>query len=223
MWEIEDEDDVKVYAAPMSHGVPCLGYVVEEQGRPGRLRSEFVEPIVKRNIDALADAGFKVPMKVMAVIKNLPIGTFFTFPDGTVLTQEDSVEPARNGRKVVICGDTADARALDRLAMNADVVVHEATNTFLAGIDKDTNLGIVTKDAQVHGHSTPNLAGSFARRVKAKRLLLNHFSARYKGDQAVESIAVMTRMEKQAVQASGLGISNVAAAWDYMLLPIPQK
>ena len=223
IWEIENEDDVKVYAAPMSHGVPCVGYVIEEQSRPGRLRSEVVEPIVKRNVKALADAGFKVPMKVMAVIKNLSIGASFTFPDGTVLTQDDAVEPERTGRKVVICGDTADARALEGIAMNADVVVHEATNTFLAGIDKDSNPSIVTKDAQVHGHSTPHLAGNFARRIKAKRLLLNHFSARYKGDQTVESIAIMTRIEKQAIQASGLSKSDVAAAWDFMLLPIPQK
>jgi len=223
IWEVEDEDDVKVYAAPMSHGVPCLGYVVEEQNRPGRLRNEFVEPIVKRNIQDLANAGFKIPMKVMAVIKNLPIGSAFTFPDGTVLTQEDAVEPPRKGRKVVICGDTADARALEKAAMNADVVVHEATNTFLPGIDKNSSIGMVMRDAQVHGHSTPHLAGRFARRINAKRLLLNHFSARYKGDQAVESVAIMTKFENQAKKASGLDTSDVVAAWDFLMLPIPQK
>lgn len=41
------------------------------------------------------------------------------------------------------------------LAQNADVLVHEATNTYLPGVDKDTNLRLVTKDAKVHGHSTP--------------------------------------------------------------------
>jgi ribonuclease Z len=66
VWEIEDEDDVKVFAAPMSHGIPCLGYVVEELPRPGRLRNELVEPVVLRNIEALKAAGFSVPMKAMA-------------------------------------------------------------------------------------------------------------------------------------------------------------
>jgi ribonuclease Z len=41
------------------------------------------------------------------------------------------------------------------LAQDADVVVHEATNTFLPGVDKDGSMRLVTKDAKIHGHSTP--------------------------------------------------------------------
>lgn len=224
VWEVEDEDDVKVYAAPMSHGVPCLGYVVEEQDRPGRLRNDFVEPIVLRNIDALKANGFKIPMKAMAIIKNLPEGSSFTFPDGTVVSQEDAVEPPRAGRKVVICGDTADARALTNLAMDADVVVHEATNAYLDFLDRDmADLRSVTRDSMTHGHSTPQMAASFARSVNAKRLILNHFSPRYKGDQAVDSISIMTRIERQAMQAGGYSENQVVSAWDFMLLPVPQK
>ena len=58
VWEVEDEGDVKVYAAPMSHGIPCVGYVVEEQPKAGRLRNEYVQPIVERNREALREAGF---------------------------------------------------------------------------------------------------------------------------------------------------------------------
>ena len=97
----------------MSHGIPCVGYVVEESSKPGRLRDDVVKPIVERNIEALKKAGFNIPMKAMAVIKNLPVGSAFTFPDGTVVTQEEAVEAPRKGRKVVICGDTASSRALE--------------------------------------------------------------------------------------------------------------
>lgn len=223
VWEVEDEEDVKVYAAPMSHGIPCVGYVVEEQSRPGRLRNELVEPIVKRNIEALKEAGFKIPMKALAVIKNLKPGTSFTFPDGTVVTQQEAVEAPREGRKVVICGDTADSRALINLAQDADLVIHESTNAYLEGIDKDTTAREVTRDAVIHGHSTPQIAGRFAKSVKAKRLVLNHFSARYKGDFCTESLSIMMRIENQAMKASGLNETQVAAAWDLMLLPLPQK
>lgn len=107
--------------------------------------------------------------------------------------------------------------------MDADVVVHEATNAFLAGLDKDTNLQAVTRDAIVHGHSTPYMAGQFAKRVRAKKLVLNHFSARYKGDCDLDSLSIMTRLEGQAIKASGLKSNSVAAAWDFMVLPVQRK
>jgi len=235
VWEVENEgggggddssDDncgVRVYAAPMSHGVPCVGFVIQEANRPGRLRDEIVKPICHKNIPALKKAGFRHPMKALAVIKDLPEGGSFTFPDGTIITQEEAVEPTRPGRKIVICGDTNSARSLAKLAENADVVVHEATNSFLHALDhRGSSFQTVAKEAVFHGHSTPSMAGDFAKRVNAKRLILNHFSARYMGDQSLESISIMTRIEQQAVQASGLTRNDVAAAWDLMIFPIPK-
>jgi hypothetical protein len=77
---------------------------------------------------------------------------------------------------------------------------------------------MVTKDAIIHGHSTPLMAGLFAKRVGAKRLIMNHFSARYLGDASLDSMQVMTRIEEQAVKASGLDRDSVAAAWDVSFL-----
>jgi ribonuclease Z len=182
-----------------------------------------VEPIAKRNIKALKEAGMRIPMKVMAVIKDLPDGGSYTFPDGTTIYQKDVVLPPRLGRKVVICGDTADSRAIAGLAQGADVLVHEATNAFLSGLDKDTSKEEVMRDAKIHGHSTPSIAGNFAKQIGAKRLVLNHFSSRYKGDQSLESISIMTRIEQEALKASGLEEDKVAAAWDFMVLPVPQN
>lgn len=199
IWEVENEGDVMVRAAPMSHGVPCVGYAVEEQSKPGRLRPESIVPVIKRNTAALKEAGVTAPMKVMAVIKNLPVDGSFTFPDGTVITQSDAVEPPRKGRKVVICGDTVDSRAMENLARNANVVVHEATNSYLEGMDVGESEFTVTRDAMIHGHSTPRIAGDFARRVRAKKLILNHFSSRYSGDESLDSIVCMTRIDRKSV------------------------
>ena len=63
-------------------------------------------------------------------------------------------------------------------------------------------------------------AGEFAKRINAKKLVLNHFSARYKGDQSIDSMTIMTRIERQAIKASGLPEDSVAAAWDFMVLPV---
>lgn len=223
VWNVLEEEDVSVFAAPMSHGVPCVGYVVQEHDRPGRLQPEKVLPIIERNHQGLKDSGIRHPKKVMAIVKNLPVGGSYTFPDGTELKQEDVVEAPRKGRKVVVCGDTADCRALEGLAQNADVLIHEATNTFLPGVDKDGNLRLVTRDAKIHGHSTPFMAGDFAKKINAKKLCLNHFSARYKGDQSIDSMTIMTRMERQAMKASELPVDSVAAAWDFMVLPVARN
>jgi ribonuclease Z len=161
-------------------------------------------------------------MKAMAVIKNLPPGASFTFPDGTIIKQEDAVESPRCGRKIVICGDTCDSSTLRELAMDADLVIHEATNAYLQGIDsRDSSFESVTRDTVVHGHSTPQIAGAFSRSVRAKSLLLNHFSSRYKGDTSIASLSIMMRIEDGARVSSGLEESEIAAAWDLMVLSVP--
>lgn len=112
VWEVESADDVTIHAAPMSHGIPCVGYVVQEQVKSGKLQPDVLMPLLRRNFEALKTSGIRDPNKVLAIIKELPIGSSYTFPDGSVVQQSDVVAPPREGRKVVICGDTTDARAI---------------------------------------------------------------------------------------------------------------
>ena len=42
---------------------------MEEENKPGRLKSELVEPIAKRNAKGLREGGMKIPMKIMATIQ----------------------------------------------------------------------------------------------------------------------------------------------------------
>jgi hypothetical protein len=76
---------------------------------------------------------------------------------------------------VVLLGDTVDSSALAPLAVGADLVAHEAT--FARGMEGK---------AAVAQHSTARMAGTFARAVGARRLVLTHFSARYDQAQAFE-------------------------------------
>uniref|UniRef100_A0A7S1BGG3 Metallo-beta-lactamase domain-containing protein n=1 Tax=Corethron hystrix TaxID=216773 RepID=A0A7S1BGG3_9STRA len=55
VYVVEEEEDVAVYAAPMAHGVPCVGYVIKEADKAGRLKADLVAPILKRNFQALID------------------------------------------------------------------------------------------------------------------------------------------------------------------------
>jgi len=102
-------------------------------------------------------------------------------PDGTTLEPPPLDMP---GRKVVILGDTSDASAMVPLAMDASALVHESTNAYIPrhlsakvrGLSTRGTVESVRTKAMERGHSTADMAGQFARTIRAKRLYLNHFS-----------------------------------------------
>ena len=72
-----------------------------------------------------------------------------------------------------------------------------------------------------HGHSTPQMAGRFCKKVKAKKLILTHFSPRYRGDESEYNMRIMWRMEHMSRRVTGLwGKNAVIAAWDQMCIPV---
>eukprot|EP00210_Caulerpa_lentillifera_P006854 g6551.t1 len=73
------------------------------------------------------------------------------------------------GRKVVILGDTCNSDTLTSIGENADLLSHEATYA-----------SEMHKKAILAQHSTAKMAGSFAKKIKAKKLFLTHFSPRYR-------------------------------------------
>eukprot|EP00638_Chattonella_subsalsa_P009308 CAMPEP_0117743804 /NCGR_PEP_ID=MMETSP0947-20121206/6365_1 /TAXON_ID=44440 /ORGANISM="Chattonella subsalsa, Strain CCMP2191" /LENGTH=576 /DNA_ID=CAMNT_0005560599 /DNA_START=188 /DNA_END=1918 /DNA_ORIENTATION=+ len=222
IYKLFEENGVTGYAAAMQHTIPCVGYCVEEASRSGQLQPELVLPHLMRNTKALKEAGHRDPMKLMKTFKNLGADQSFEFPDGTVITGAEVVTAPRRGRKVVICGDTCDASRLAPVAKGADVVVHEATNAHLTPWDQGTYES-TEQNAIAHGHSTPQMAAKFAEKVGARRLILTHFSPRYKGDDDVDSVTIMRRIENQARKAGGYQGNDVIAAWDLLRIPIPYE
>ncbi|CBJ26384.1 conserved unknown protein [Ectocarpus siliculosus] len=213
---------VTVRAAPMKHGVPCVGYTVEEADRPGRLKVEELNPILEEHKQAICNTtGRKDVGWMLGWIKSTKRGETITLPGTDVtLDSADYVGASVKGRKVVILGDTCDAASIVPLAMGADVVVHEATNTMLPPLDQGKTYADVEAEAIKHGHSTPMMAAAFAQRVGAKTLILNHFSARYRGDPSDASVAAMLRIERQAARAGGLERHQVVASWDLLEMPV---
>lgn len=88
--------------------------------------------------------------------------------DGTEIKAADYISAPRPGKIITILGDTRKTDASVRLAVNADVLVHEST--YGKGDEKI---------ARNHGHSTNIQAAQVAVEAGAKRLLLNHISARF--------------------------------------------
>jgi ribonuclease Z len=206
--------NISISAAPIQHSCPCVGYVLQESPRPGKITDPKVY------MDRIKAAGGHP-----SLMRDLQLGQSVTLPDGTMLDGP----PRRPGRKVAILGDTFDPSPIVDLAQGADLLVHEATNAHLPGIDPVTKaedtFESVEERTKSRGHSTPQMAGAFAKRINAKALVLNHFSARYKGDRDPSPDTEMSEGDIQAAKImSGIralaietfGSERVTCARDFM-------
>ena len=81
------------------------------------------------------------------------------------------VGPTRPGRTIVITGDTRPCAATIEHAVDADLLVHEATFG-----DEDAARAMETM------HSTAREAATVAKMANVRALVLTHFSARYSRD-----------------------------------------
>ena len=90
--------------------------------------------------------------------------------DAEALIAKDFISAPKKGKVITILGDTRKTNASVRLGLGADVLVHEST--YGKGDEKI---------AKSHGHSTNMQAAQVAKDASAKRLLLNHVSARFLG------------------------------------------
>jgi ribonuclease Z len=200
------ENGMTVHAAPMEHTIPCVGYVVTEDDRPGALMPEKVADIVKRNKAALTAKYTALGRQAMSFYQDLKVlrqEETFTFPDGTEVVGKDIVLPPSKGRKIVFMGDTSSGKHIADLAQDCDVLVHEATNAYFPEdcSERRHTYSRLEEDTISHGHSTPEMAGRFAAQIRAKQLIMSHFSARYNGDSGLRSMQIMWRIEDMARRA----------------------
>ncbi|ASB97052.1 ribonuclease Z [Streptococcus equi] len=155
MGKILETDKFIVYAERLAHTIFCMGYRVVQKDLEGTLDAE-----------ALRAVG--VPFgPLFGKVKN---GQDIELEDGTKIFAKDFISEPRKGKIITIIGDTRKTSASVRLAKDADVLVHEST--YGKGDERM---------ARNHGHSTNMQAAQIARDAGAKRLLLNHVSARFLG------------------------------------------
>jgi ribonuclease Z len=215
VWNVCADEYCTIRAAKVHHTVPCVGYVVHEHDQTGAILMDKLRTIL--NHYAVDYQAMQInPRTFLPDFKN---GKPLTLPDGTKLYPQDFLGPIKKGRKIVILGDTYDPSAMAAIAMHPDVLIHEATNAFIPQLDSHLTLEQVQNQAIRHGHSTPQMAGQFARRIGAKRLILNHFSNRYRGDDSPESIAIMHQLRNQAIEE--FGCDQVVCAYDFYEYILP--
>ena len=144
-------DGYEVTGVPVQHkGAGAFGYAIVEQSRPGHLDPKLAEQL---GVTPGPDFGKLTRGETV---------------DG--VAPEQVMGPTREGRKVVISGDTGPCEALKIAAHEADVLVHESTFA-----DEEAERAAQT------GHSTARQAATLARDASVRLLALTHISSRYPG------------------------------------------
>jgi ribonuclease Z len=174
-------DGYIVAAIPVSHkGAASFGYVLVEEPRPGHLDPHLAEEL---GVRPGPDFGRLQRGETVAGVK-----------------PEQVMGPSREGRKVVISGDTSPCEALAIAAHQADVLVHEATF-----VEEEA------ERARQTYHSTARQAARLARDAEVRLLVLTHFSSRYGGGEL--------RDEARAVFAA----TEAARDFDTIDVPFPER
>lgn len=150
---ILDEEDFFVRTVVLNHRIPCTGFVFTEKPRPRKLRTEKL-------------AEYQIPFSAYPRIKR---GESFTDSDGRLVPNEELTEAPLPPRTYAYCSDTAYLPELPNQVKEANILYHEAT--FLHELKVR---------ATATYHSTAREAAEVARMANVDRLLIGHFSARYK-------------------------------------------
>ncbi len=151
--EVFDDAQVTVHTLPMRHRIPCCGYLFREKPRR--------RPLLKDKLPADL-----TPAQLTALTR----GEDVLDADGQVLVRNaDVTTTPRPPRAYAYCSDTLYTESLAELVHGVDLLYHEAT--FLDDMRE--------RAASTH-HSTARQAAQLARRANVQRLLIGHFSSRYR-------------------------------------------
>lgn len=149
----EHFEGYSVTAIRLDHSIPTLGYVFEEDDRPGKFDVNAVKllGIPPGPLYAKLQAGEEIVWNDKVIEPTMVMG------------------PPRPGRKIAIAMDTKPILSLPERIKDFDILIHEAT--------ADRTL---ESKANKFGHSTASQAATIAKEAKVKRLYLIHISPRYR-------------------------------------------
>jgi ribonuclease Z len=174
-------DGYVIAAVPVRHKAPsAFGYALVEEPRPGHLDAALAEQLGVR-----------------------PGPDFGRLQRGETVggvRPEQVMGPAREGRKLVLSGDTEPCEALALAAHQADVLVHEATFA-----EEEAERARQTQ------HSTARQAAELARDAEVRLLALTHVSSRYAGGEL--------REQARAVFAA----TEAPRDFDTIEIPFPER
>ena len=147
-----ESNDLTVHTIPLSHTLPCCGFLFKEKPKPRRMRKEMIEK-------------HQIPLEKVPTIK---AGGDYTLENGQVIPHLELTKGAQLSRSFAFCSDTCYHEAIIPQIKGVDMLYHEATF-----------LDELKERAQQTKHSTAKEAAIIAKKAQVGRLIIGHYSQRY--------------------------------------------
>jgi len=148
-----EDKNLTINTFPLKHRISSNGFLFKEKPKDKNLIKEMI------NYHQL---GIKEIIKIKQ-------GEDYTNKDGKLIPNKHLTYPSYLPRSYAFCSDTAYEPKIVNYIKGVDLLYHESTFT-----------DNFAKRAEETGHSTAKQAAQIAKMADAKKLIIGHFSARYK-------------------------------------------
>ena len=150
---IFEDTRIEVDSFPLKHRIATCGFLFREKPKLRSLKKEMLEV-------------YDIPVKDRANIKN---GADFETESGKLIPNKILTSDPPRSRSFAYCTDTIYNRGIITKIKNVDLLFHESTF-----MEEEASR------AKETFHSTAKQAATIAKEAQVKKLLIGHFSARYK-------------------------------------------
>ncbi|MFP4088695.1 MAG: ribonuclease Z [Cyclobacteriaceae bacterium] len=152
-YQIMENQLLSVHTIPLQHGTACCGFLFREKTRARKINKEKMPPDLSVD-DILA----------------LKAGNDLYHPDGSLrYGNEELTLPPPAPRAYAYCSDTSYTESIIEIISGANLLYHEAT--FMHD---------EVEKAHERNHSTTIEAATIARKAGVNKLLIGHYSSRYR-------------------------------------------
>ncbi|RLD76361.1 MAG: ribonuclease Z [Bacteroidetes bacterium] len=157
-----EDKTLKISTFPLKHRIPANGFLFKERERELNLRKDVISK-------------FNLSIKDIQAIKK---GSDYLWEDEKLIKNNHLTYPPDQSRSYAFCSDTAYYQEVVGFIKNVDLLYHEAT------FAED-----MKEMAKKTTHSTAKQAAEIASKANVGKLLIGHFSSRYKDEKLIENEA----------------------------------
>ena len=153
-----EDEKLRITSFPLKHRVACCGFRFDEKPLPPNIIKEKIKK-------------YSIPIKEIKFIK---AGADFVTQKGETIPNKLLTIPPAKPRSFAYCSDTAYYEQIIETIKGVDLLYHEATFS-------ETESKMATQTF----HSTGKQAAEIAKKAEVKKLIIGHFSSRYKNVEVI--------------------------------------